>query len=256
MPVPNTTAMRSGSTPDSAPLASRQASSAAMTATCWLRSSRRARTRSSCSAGSLTSRATSWAGKSLIQSSVIRVTPDRPASSASQVEATSPPRGVVAPSPVTTTSAVGVLMDVPPGTDWPVGRVSVMERVLLLVLLDVGDGVADGLDVGELVVGDGHAELVLDGGGDLDHGQRVDVQVVGERLLRSGVGGVHAGHLLQDLAEAGLDVCGAGHAGSSLSDGGGGPVAVRRRRPGRVSRQLVVAQGRRSTWPANVSPAP
>jgi hypothetical protein len=30
------------------------------------------------------------------------------------VEATSPPRGVVAPSPVTTTSAVGVLMDVPP----------------------------------------------------------------------------------------------------------------------------------------------
>src|SRR3954468_101736 len=110
MPVPNTTAMRSGSTPDSAPLASRQASSAAMTATCWLRSSRRARTRSSCSAGSLTSRATSWAGKSLIQSSVIRVTPDRPASSASQVLGTSPPRGVVAPSPVTTTSAVDVLM--------------------------------------------------------------------------------------------------------------------------------------------------
>ena len=52
-------------------------------------------------------------GQSLTQSSVIRLTPDRPASSASQVEATSPPRGVVAPSPVTTMSAVGVLMDVP-----------------------------------------------------------------------------------------------------------------------------------------------
>src|SRR3954454_12411480 len=110
MPVPKTTAIRSGSTPESAPPASRQASSRALTATCWLRSSRRARTRSSCCTGSSASRATSWAGKSCAHSSVSRLTPDRPASSASQVEATSPPRGVLAPSPVTTTSAVGVLM--------------------------------------------------------------------------------------------------------------------------------------------------
>ena len=110
MPVPMTTAIRSGSTPASPAPESRQASSAAMTATCWLRSRRRARTRSIWSTGSLASRATSWAGYSLIQSSVIRLTPDRPASSASQVLATSPPRGVVAPSPVTTTS-VDVLMD-------------------------------------------------------------------------------------------------------------------------------------------------
>src|SRR3954453_19951913 len=110
MPVPTTTAIRSGSTPASPAPEPRPASSAARTATCWLRSSRRARTRSICSAGSAASRATSWAGKSLIQSSVIRLTPDRPASRASQVVATSPPRGVVAPSPVTTTSVADVLM--------------------------------------------------------------------------------------------------------------------------------------------------
>src|SRR3954451_22537331 len=115
MPVPMTTAIRRGSTPASPAPEARQASSAAMTATCWLRSSRRARTRSIWSAGSSARRATSCAGKSLIQSSVIRLTPDRPASSASQVLATSPPSGVVAPSPVTTTSAVDVLMGFPPG---------------------------------------------------------------------------------------------------------------------------------------------
>jgi hypothetical protein len=122
-----------------------------------------------------------------------------------------------------------------------VGGSGVLRR---LVLLDVGDGVAHGLDVGELVVGDGHAELVLDGGGDLDHRQGVDVQVVGERLLRGGVAGGHPGHLLQDLAEAGLDVCGAGHAGSSLSHGWRTDTV---RRPGRASRQMGVAQGSRST---------
>src|SRR3954453_4140833 len=222
MPVPKTTAIRSGATPASAAPDSRQASSAAMTATCWLRSRRRARTRSICSAGSVARRATSWAGKSLIQSSVIRLTPDRPASSASQVLGTSPPRGVVAPSPVTTTSAVDVLMDFllkewrGPGKAPPAG--SRCERgqggpSSALVLLDEADRVADGLDVAQLVVGDGDTELVLDRGGDLDHRQRVDVEVVGERLLGSGVGRGHPGHLLQDLGQTGLDLLGAAHAG-------------------------------------------
>src|SRR3954469_10859303 len=235
MPVPKTTAMRSGSTPESAPPASFHACSAAMTATCWLRSSRRARTRSSCSAGSATRRATSWAGKSLIQSSVIRLTPDRPASSASQVLSTSAPRGVVAPSPVTTTSVADVLMGFLLGLR-PGGRGTAV-GCLALVLLDEVDGVADGLDVGQLVVGDGDAELVLDGRGDLDHRQGVDVEVVGERLLRGRVGGRDAGDLLQDLGQTGLDVL-AAHAGSSLSKGAlrrAGNAAVGRDRTSRGS---------------------
>src|SRR5688500_4294517 len=165
MPVPKTTAIRSGATPASAAPEAFHASSAAMTATCWLRSSRRARTRSIWSAGSAASRATSCAGYSLIQSSVIRVTPDRPASRASQVLSTSGPRGVVAPSPVTTTSVADVLIALPPGTAaggrgrWsrvppPAGG---RTRDSALVLLDVVDRVADSLDVGELVVGDGDA---------------------------------------------------------------------------------------------------
>src|SRR5215218_8134992 len=208
IPVPMTTAMRSGSTPAFPAPESRQASSAAMTATCWLRSSRRARTRSIWSTGSVARRATSWAGNSLTQSSVIRLTPDRPASRASHVLATSPPSGVVAPRPVTTTSVV-LLMGFPPG-----GRSGARAdaRDSALVLLDVVHGVADGLDVAELVVGDGDAELVLDGGGDLDHRQRVDIEVLGEGLLRGGVGRRHAGDLLQDLGQTGLDVL-AAHAG-------------------------------------------
>src|SRR3954470_4978444 len=235
MPVPMTTATRSAGTPASAAPESRQASSAATTATCWLRSRRRARTRSICSAGSVASRATSWAGKSLIQSSVIRLTPDVPARRASQVLATSPPRGVVAPSPVTTTSAVDVLMDfllnggrMAGGTAGPgpaAGRRD--PGVSALVLLDEADRVADGLDVAELVVGDGDTELVLDGGGDLDHRQRVDVEVVGERLLGGGVGRGHAGDLLQDLGQAGLDLCGAAHAGPLSRMGRGEPAVVR-----------------------------
>src|SRR3954453_9144380 len=81
-----------------------------MTATCWLRSSRLALILSSCSDGSATSLATSWAGNFLILSLVIRLTPDRPASRASHVLATSGPSGVVAPRPVTTTSVADVLM--------------------------------------------------------------------------------------------------------------------------------------------------
>src|SRR5688500_16327521 len=176
MPVPNTTAILSGSTPASPTPESFQASSAAMTATCWLRSSRRARTRSICSAGSTLRRAASWAGYSLIQSSVVRLTPDRPARSASQVLATAPPRGRVAPRPVTTTSVADVLMGSPPerAVGWQssgrarpvVGRA---RRGSALVLLDEADGVADRLDAAQLVVGDGDPELVLHGSGDLHH---------------------------------------------------------------------------------------
>src|SRR4051812_49474861 len=50
--------------------------------------------------------------------------PDRPASRASQVLSTSPPSGVVAPRPVTTTSVAGVLME----TSWTAGRVGRGQR--------------------------------------------------------------------------------------------------------------------------------
>jgi hypothetical protein len=96
-----------------------------------------------------------------------------------------------------------------------------------LVLLDEADRVTDGLDVAELVVGDGDAELVLDGGRDLDHRQGVDVEVVGERLLGGGVGGGHTGDLLQDLGQTGLDLLGAAHAGPLSRMGRAMPADVR-----------------------------
>src|SRR4051794_37212787 len=124
-----------------------------------------------------------------------------------------------------------------------------------LVLLDEADRVADGLDVAELVVGDGDTELVLDRGGDLDHRQGVDVEVVGERLLRGGVGGGDAGDLLQDLGDACLDLLGAAHAWGPLCR----MVARPRTAPSSgtgVPARSVVYQGRRRTCPAKVSPAP
>ncbi len=101
VPVPMTTASRSGST--SGRPASAQASRAATSAICSHRSSRRACTRSSTVVGSTRSRAAIRAGSPAAHSSSIAPTPDSPASNPAQVEATSPPRGVVAPRPVTTT---------------------------------------------------------------------------------------------------------------------------------------------------------
>src|SRR5262245_4572156 len=108
---------------------------------------------------------------------------------ASQVDATSPPRGVVAPSPVTTTSERVTVSPVSSG-----------------VRGDVRDGVADRLEVLDLVVRDLHAELLLGRHDDLDHGQRVDVEVLGERLVLGHVVGVDPGDLFEDLGEAGGDL--------------------------------------------------
>src|SRR5690349_16864113 len=132
--------------------------------------------------------------------SVVRaLTPERPLSMASQVDATSPPNGVVAPSPVTTTSTL----------------------LMSVVRLDVADGVADGLEVLHLVVGDLDAELLLSRHHDLDHGQRVDVQVVGEGLLLGDVVRVDPGDLLQDLGEAGSDLFASCHLLGVSSQNGG-----------------------------------
>src|SRR4051812_28913375 len=77
--------------------------------------------------------------------------------------------------------------------------------------LDEGDGVADGLEVLDLVVGDGDAELLLGGDDDLDHGQRVHVQVVDEGLVQLNVVGVDAGDLVDDVGEVGADLLGGCH---------------------------------------------
>src|SRR3954469_6072262 len=180
IPVPKLTASRSASRPESARPASAHAWCAAISAIASDRSNRRSLTRSSTSDGSTASWAAMRTGSCAAHSWVSALTPERPASMASQVDATSPPSGVVAPSPVTTTSVL----------------------LMSVVRLDVADGVADGLEVLHLVVGDLDAELLLGGHHDLDHGQRVDVQVVGERFALPDVVRVDPGVRLEDLGEA------------------------------------------------------
>src|SRR5689334_7240147 len=118
-----------------------------------------------------------------------------------------------------------------------------------LGVLDEGDGVAHGLEVLDLVVGDGHAELLLGGHDDLDHGERVDVEVVHEGLVQLDVVGVDAGHLVDDLGEVGADFFGAGHGAFPSS------VWVLL---GLVWSELAggAGQGTVTTWAAYDSPAP
>src|SRR3954453_53415 len=184
MPLPKLTASRSGSRPASARPESAHAWCAALSAIASERSSRRSFTRSRTSEGSTASWAAMRTGSCSAHSWVSALTPERPASMASQVGATDPPNGVVAPSPVTTTSVL----------------------LMSVIRLDVGNGVADGLEVLHLVVRDLDAELLLGGHHHLDHRQRVDVQVVGEGLLLGDVVRVHPGDLLEDLGEAGGDL--------------------------------------------------
>src|SRR5690348_8975666 len=133
--------------------------------------------------------------------------PLSPLRSPFHVASTSPAIDVVAARLVTTTFGkfpfkvegvvtVSALLGVELGLELG-GRVG----VLGLELLDVGDGVTHGLEAGEILVGDLHAVLVLGLHGDLDHRQRVDVQVIDERLLDRHLGGLDAGHLFDDLAE-------------------------------------------------------
>src|SRR5581483_8337099 len=173
IPEATTTPSRSGATPIASPPASAQASRPAINAIWLPRSIRRACTRSRTSVGSTATRPAMRTGRSAAQSSSRRRMPDRPASRDDQVPGTSPPTGVVAPSPVTTT---------------------VVELMALLLLGtrtdqsgvggDVLDRVADRVQVLDLVVRDLDAEALLGGHDHLDHRQRVDVQVRDERLVR------------------------------------------------------------------------
>src|SRR3954451_9266272 len=120
-------------------------------------------------------------GSSAAQSALMGEIPDRPASSADQVDATSPPTGVVAPSPVTTTAVVSVMTS---GRD---------ARVL-----DVRNRVLHGAQVLRGLVRDRDAEALLGGDQYLDHRQRVDVEVVDELLLQRDVRSRDAGDLFDD----------------------------------------------------------
>src|SRR5262249_35227054 len=80
-----------------------------------------------------------------------------------------------------------------------------------LCLGDVRDRIAHGLEVLHLVVWDLHAELLLGRHDNLHHGQRVDVEVLGERLALGDVVRVHAGDLLEDLGETGYELVRGGH---------------------------------------------
>src|SRR6476469_1941286 len=153
--------------------------------------------------------------------------PEVPASMACHVEATSPPTGEVAPRPVTTTRVEGIRWGSVPcgmvavrgflghggraGRRPPVTSGWADRSWSALRALDEGDGVADGLEVLDLVVGDGHAELLLGGHDDLDHGERVDVEVVHEGLVQLDGVGVDAGDLVDDVGEVGTDFFGGGH---------------------------------------------
>jgi hypothetical protein len=77
--------------------------------------------------------------------------------------------------------------------------------------------VADGGEVLDLFVRDLHAELLLGGDDDLDHGERVDVEVLGEGLVQLDVLGRDSGDLVDDFGESGEDLfLSGGHVWRSL----------------------------------------
>src|SRR2546423_5179449 len=205
MPEPTITPSRLGSANLPEKPASAHASGAGISANGAERSRRRISTGLSSSDGSTAIRAASRTGGGSAQSSVRVRTPERPASSPSQNEAASPPSGVVAPIPVTTTDLRAVTSLTfylwIYGCYWPDDLV-----LLDLVLLDVRDRVAHRGQVLDRVVPDLHAELLLGGHDDLDHGQRVDVQVAGERLVQLHLGLVDARDLFDDLGEVREDL--------------------------------------------------
>src|SRR3954465_6338292 len=184
-----------------------QASIVATIANCAVRSSRRALTRSRTSVGSTAATPAIFTRSPSAHSASMCRTPERPSAMPSQVVATSPPAGVVVPRPVTTTRvrliAARFRADLTAGV---LGDGSLSPGGSGLGALDERDRVTDRLEVLHLVVGDRDAELLLGGHDDLDHGQRVDVEVVDEGLVELDVIGIDAGDLVDDLGEVGADL--------------------------------------------------
>src|SRR5690606_488817 len=215
MPVEYSTPRRSGST--SGEPASAQASREAMSANWLIGSSRLISWRSSTSSGRTFASAAKVTGSSssLTQSWMSVAAPDSPASRAFQVSGAVPPSGDDVPMPVTTIFLViRILRGVVNGCRKPAGReraeaigASARYRSVLRVD-DVGDGVADGLEVLDLFVGDLHVELLLGVHDDGHHRDRVDVEVVGEGLVE--LDGVRrdTGLIVDELGQAGEDFFG------------------------------------------------
>src|SRR3954453_16339469 len=256
MPDAHATPSRSVSMSTSTSPESAQASMAATMASCAERSRRRAFTRSSTSVGSTLTRPAILTGICSAHSSVRWRTPEVPARRASHVLATSPPTGLVVPIPVTTTLVrlIGSSFSGRrrPGRPrrGPGRRRLTDDRGSGLLLLDVPDGVADGLEVLHLVIGDGHAELLLSGDHDLDHRQRVDVEVLREGLVELDVVGVDAGDLVDEPGQAGADLPGGYHGGFLFRLGVGASIGWC------VVQNSVVPQGTVITWAAYARPAP
>src|SRR3954447_25049823 len=209
MPEATTTPSRSGSI--SGLPASAHASRAAIIAICPDGSSRRASTleRFSLSEVGTASCAANVTGISYCSthSATIGRAPDRPSSAAFQLLGRSPPSGLVAPRPVTTTfRGVVSAMTAPRSCRSGAPPEDVLWAASALRALDVRHRVADGLEVLDVVVGDPDAELLLGVDHDRHHRQRVDVEVVGEVLVGlDGVGG-QAGLLVDDLGQTAEDL--------------------------------------------------
>src|SRR5690554_1389230 len=104
------------------------------------------------------------------------------------------PMGVTGPRPVTTT-----LLIPPYDTDGAAFRTypGIRGRAKrLLLLADELDGVADGADALGFLVGDLHAELVLEAHDQLDHVERVGSEVL------------HEARLVGDVARVGVELVG------------------------------------------------
>src|SRR5690606_16936702 len=210
MPEDTTTPRRSGSS--SGEPASAHASRAAITAY-WAEGSMRLISGRAMTSSGLTlmvaAKVTGISYFSAQSFSNVRA-PDSPASAAAHVLGTSPPSGVVAPRPVTTTS-ICLLMCSPevgraPGAvRWAPHPASTGARAGGSSGLGAGDeahGVADGREVLDLVVGDAHGELLLGERDDRHHRQRVDVEVVGEGLVELDGDGLEARLLADDLGQS------------------------------------------------------
>src|SRR3954465_3420665 len=233
-----------------------QASIVATIANCAVRSSRRALARSRTSVGSTAATPAIFTASPSAHSASMCRTPERPSTMPSQVLATSPPTGLVVPRPVTTTRvrliAARFRADLTAGV---LGDGSLSPGGSGLGALDEGDRVADRLEVLDLVVGDRDAELLLRGHDDLDHGQRVDVEVVDEGLVELDVIGIDAGDLVDDLGEVGADLLSGCHL-AFLSSVIGLVLGLGRtwveRFGGRTGscRPRRAAQGRTTTWAA------
>src|SRR5262245_3126835 len=184
MPEPIETPARSRSSFASASPAESAASRAAATASAITRSRRRASlpgtSPRSSSSGASPPKRTEKPSVSKRRSGPM---PERPASAASQVEAASPPSGDTQPRPVTTTRRLGV----------GIGSVG------LELLPEVGDDVAEGLELLGVVLGDLDSELLLHRHHELDEVERIGAEVVGERRLRVDVVPAHAELLDHDL---------------------------------------------------------